>query len=116
MPRPLDESYESNSDDDGALRVDAAFAKAYSAREQQRLDARRAAGGDGVLDAGVAQKQRVLEAADGGDRLRLALELVRRQAARLRTSNVCVDASTVLLELSTPPKTTICPHARPAAW
>ena len=45
MPRPLD-SYESSSDDDDALRVDAAFAKAYSAREQKRLDARRAAGGD----------------------------------------------------------------------
>ena len=39
-----------------------------------------------------------------------------RAHSRLRTSNVCVDASTVLLELSTPPKTTICPHARPAAW
>ena len=55
MPRPLDESYESSSDDDDdALRVDAAFAKAYSAREQKRLDARRAASGDGVLDAGGA--------------------------------------------------------------
>ena len=37
MPRPLDNSYESSSDDDDALRVDAAFAKAYSAREQLSL-------------------------------------------------------------------------------
>ena len=54
MPLLLDESSDDDSDDagDATLRVDAAFAKQYSKREQKRLDSRRAAGGgDGAPDS-----------------------------------------------------------------
>ena len=97
MPRPLDESYESSSDDDDALRVDAAFAKAYSAREQKRLDARRAAGGDGVLDAGVASSSDSESSdADGAAALtpRVEADVLKTMAAIRRRDAAVYDGTT----------------------
>ena len=97
MPRPLDNSYESSSDDDGALRVDAAFAKAYSAREQKRLDARRAAGGDGVLDAGVASSSDSESSDDDGAAAltpRVEADVLKTMAAIRRRDAAVYDGTT----------------------
>ena len=97
MPRPLDESYESSSDDDDALRVDAAFAKAYSAREQKRLDARRAAGGDGVLDAGVASSSDSESSDDDGAAAltpRVEADVLKTMAAIRRRDAAVYDGTT----------------------
>ena len=97
MPRPLDNSYESSSDDDGALRVDAAFAKAYSAREQKRLDARRAAGGDGVLDAGGASSSDSESSDDDGAAAltpRVEADVLKTMAAIRRRDAAVYDGTT----------------------
>ena len=98
MPRPLDESYESSSDDDDALRVDAAFAKAYSAREQKRLDARRAAGGDGgVLDAGGASSSDSESSDDDGAAAltpRVEADVLKTMAAIRRRDAAVYDGTT----------------------
>ena len=98
MPRPLDNSYESSSDDDDdALRVDAAFAKAYSAREQKRLDARRAAGGDGVLDAGVASSSDSESSDDDGAAAltpRVEADVLKTMAAIRRRDAAVYDGTT----------------------
>ena len=97
MPRPLDESYENSSDDDDALRVDAAFAKAYSAREQKRLDARRAAGGDGVLDAGVASSSDSESSDDDGAAAltpRVEADVLKTMAAIRRRDAAVYDGTT----------------------
>ena len=96
MPRPLDNSYESSSDDDDALRVDAAFAKAYSAREQKRLDARRAAGGDGVLDAGGASSSDSESRDDGAAALtpRVEADVLKTMAAIRRRDAAVYDGTT----------------------
>ena len=98
MPRPLDNSYESSSDDDDALRVDAAFAKAYSAREQKRLDARRAAGGDGgVLDAGGASSSDSESSDDDGAAAltpRVEADVLKTMAAIRRRDAAVYDGTT----------------------
>ena len=98
MPRPLDNSYESSSDDDDdALRVDATFAKAYSAREQKRLDARRAAGGDGVLEAGGASSSDSESSDDDGAAAltpRVEADVLKTMAAIRRRDAAVYDGTT----------------------